>query len=261
MNTPHVRFGGTSWVVAGNFAENLKRLSRDVRDMEIVLFEAPGWSNMLMRSEVLALRELCGELEMTCTVHFPVDIPCHMERREREKSEDICLYTTELFEPLEPFGWVVHLVGRQDDPFPGCDLERWLENAEKSAARIANALPDKRNLCAETLGYDFTVAHDLVRRLGISICFDAGHVIKLGLPVLEQLQKFAPETRIVHLHGVMPDGTDHADLSFFDEDRLRALIGMLEEDKKERVVTIEVFEDDYDRSVEVLKAVERSWVK
>ena len=32
-----LRFGGTSWVAPGTFADNLRYLSNDVSDMEIVL--------------------------------------------------------------------------------------------------------------------------------------------------------------------------------------------------------------------------------
>lgn len=242
-------------------ADNLKHLARDVSDMEIVLFEAPGRSNMPMRSEVLALRNLCTELEMTCTVHFPVDMRAAENASERKKDEDACLRTIELFEPLEPFGWVLHLVGRKGQPFPGCETACWLENAEKSTSRIATELQDRQTLCAETLDYNFSVAQNLVKLLGISVCFDIGHVMLLGLPVLEQLALFLDQTRIVHLHGVATDGLDHVDLSHCDGAFLKNVHALLLGDGKERVVTIEVFEDDYNRSVEVLKAMDRSWIR
>ena len=41
-----LRFGGTSWVTPGTFADNLRYLSNDVSDMEIVLFDTPEHSNM-----------------------------------------------------------------------------------------------------------------------------------------------------------------------------------------------------------------------
>ena len=61
-----------------------------------------------------------------------------------------------------------------------------------------------------------------------------------------------PEARMIHLHGVMPDGTDQVDLSYFDKELLKKII-KLADDGRERVMSIEVFEDDYFRSLEVIK--------
>src|SRR5690606_27960179 len=69
-----LRLGGTSWVTPGTFADNLRYLSNDVSDMEIVLFDTPEHSNMPTDEEVIVLRELCGELDMSCTVHLPSEI-------------------------------------------------------------------------------------------------------------------------------------------------------------------------------------------
>ena len=64
-----LRLGGTSWVIPGTFADNLRYLSNEVSDMEIVLFDTPEHSNMPAKDEVRALKDLCGELGMSCTVH------------------------------------------------------------------------------------------------------------------------------------------------------------------------------------------------
>nr|MBP9976033.1 hypothetical protein [Synergistaceae bacterium] len=69
-----LRLGGTSWVIPGTFADNLRYLSNDVSDMEIVLFDTPEHSNIPSKDEVRALRDLCGGLDMSCTVHLPSEI-------------------------------------------------------------------------------------------------------------------------------------------------------------------------------------------
>ena len=47
-----LRVGGTSWVIPGTFSENLRCLSKDVSDMEIVLFDTPEQSNIPSKDEV-----------------------------------------------------------------------------------------------------------------------------------------------------------------------------------------------------------------
>ena len=57
---------------------------------------------------------------------------------------------------------------------------------------------------------------------------------------------------MLHLHGVKPDGTDHVDLSYFDTELFKQVEEIMS-DGEEKVMTIEVFENDYDCSLETIK--------
>ena len=131
-----LRFGGTSWVAPGTFADNLRYLSDDVSDMEIVLFDTPEHSNMPSKEEIRLLRELCGELDMSCTVHFPAEICVSCSTLERQEREDLCLRTVELFAPLDPFAWILHVVGEKRGNFPSAEMGSWLEKSIKSAEKL-----------------------------------------------------------------------------------------------------------------------------
>lgn len=249
-----LRLGGTSWVTQGTFADNLRYLSNDVSDMEIVLFDTPEHSNIPSKDEVRALRDLCGELEMSCTVHLPSEICVSCTEHERRKSEDICLRMIDLFAPLDAFAWILHIVGEKRGNLPSADIDNWLEKSALSAEKIACSLDDRRKVCIETLDYDPRYVKYLAAAAGTSICLDVGHLVKFGRPVLDTAGSFADDIRVLHIHGVMADGTDHSDLSYLDPD----LFGSVKEimsGGKERVMTIEVFEDDYDRSLEVLRNI------
>lgn len=233
---------------------NLRRLSREAGDMEIVLFDLPGASNIPEPSEIRGLRSLRGELEMSCTVHFASELRADCSGSVMERSAEECLRLIELFSSLEPFAWILHVTGSGVNER---EAGHWLENARSGLERITKALPDKSALCLETLDYDLSRLTAVIEEMDISVCLDAGHLLARKEPILEQIEKFFSHTRVVHLHGVRPDGTDHADLSYLERGLLKEIIEKYARDKKERVITIEVFENDYDRSIEVLKEVFR----
>ncbi|MDD4705436.1 MAG: cobamide remodeling phosphodiesterase CbiR, partial [Synergistaceae bacterium] len=222
-----LRLGGTSWVVPRTFADNLRYLSNDVSDMEIVLFDTPEHSNVPSKEEIRLLRDLCSELDMSCTVHFPAEICVSCSTLERQKREDLCLRTVELFAPLDPFAWILHVVGEKRGNFPSAEMGSWLEKSIKSAGMIAGAVDDSRKICIETLDYDPRYVEHLADFAGTSICLDVGHLIKCGRPVLETAGNLADDVRVLHIHGVMSDGTDHRDLSYMDPELFRSVVEMM----------------------------------
>ena len=249
-----LRLGGTSWATPGTFADNLRYLSNDVSDMEIVLFDTPEQSNIPSKDEVRALRDLCGGLDMSCTVHLPSEICVSCNDRESREREDICLKMIDLFAPLDPFAWILHVVGEKRGNLPSTDIDNWLEKSVLSAEKIAGAVDDRRKVCIETLDYDPGYVKYLAAAAGTSICLDVGHLVKFGRPVLDTAGSLADDVRVLHIHGVMADGTDHRDLSYLDPYLFESVTEMMS-GVKEKVMTIEVFEDDYARSLEVLKNI------
>lgn len=246
-----VRLGGTSWVTEGSLAENLRCLSGEVSDMEIVLFDLPHASNIPAAAEVEELARLCVEREMSCTVHFPSELDARGSRRESLRSADGCLKIIELFSPLRPFAWILH-VTRGGEAVEGAG---WLENARDGLKKLAEAIPEGKRLCVENTDYDLACLQSAIEASGVSVCLDIGHLISLKTAVMEQVERYFSKTRVVHLHGTKPDGSDHTDLSHFDVSLLRQIFARYGESGEERVITLEVFEQDFLRSVRVLKDI------
>lgn len=248
-----LRMGGTSWVVAGGLADNAKALSQEVSDMEIVLFDTPQASNIPTSDEILRLKELCGELDISCTVHFPTDLCLSQGKKQQTACEDKCLEIAELFAPLEPFAWILHLDGDiRGEDIPSYNIERWRTLANSSLNSIAVKTGFAQKICVETLDYDFCYADDIVLQNGLSICTDVGHLVRYRRDVTAALQKYLPHTKVLHIHGVKADGTDHVDMSYFDTELLREVLSLCD-DGIERVMSMEVFEEDYHKSLEVFK--------
>ncbi|MDO5116065.1 MAG: cobamide remodeling phosphodiesterase CbiR [Synergistaceae bacterium] len=258
LNFPGVRLGGTSWVVNGGFADNMRALSGEVSDMMFVLFDNEYGSNIPSKAEIRELAALRRELDMSCTVHFPDDIclsGCVKDDdAERIRCEDSCIRMMELFAPLEPFAYITHLDGDQYGDAPCQDMELWLEKTLRSVLRVAAAAgDDRKKICAETLDYSIELAEPVISECGISICLDIGHLVRYKRGVREHLSRFLPRTRTLHIHGVDGEGTDHLDMSYFDMELFDHIINELAKDGAERVMTLEVFEEDYRRSIEALK--------
>lgn len=256
LRTAHLKFGGTSWVIQGSFADNMRELARCVDSMQFVLFDNEFGSNIPGEEEVSALAALQKELGMSCTVHFPHDICLSADTAERVRCEDSCLRMMELFDELTPFAFILHLDGEQFGKYPSADMERWLDMSGRSLARLAAAARSSKRICVETLDYDIAIAYPLIKANKMSVCIDIGHLLRYGHPVLEQTEMYMADTPVLHIHGVTPDGTDHQSMEYFDGTLFAELVEKLTADGRERIMTIEVFEDDYRRSIDAIK---RSW--
>ena len=253
LRFPNLRLGGTSYVVRGGFAENMRELSRDVDDMQLVLFESARASNIPSKSEVRELAALKRELSMSLTVHFAENVCMSLDAAERIRCEDSCARIMELFDEAEPYAYVLHLCGEQFGKMPSADMSRWRELTARSAERVASFARDRKLICAETLDFDFDYLWPIICEVGISACVDVGHLVMYGYPVEERLLKYLSKTRLLHIHGVRPDGTDHSAMSYFDATLLSRLLKILSQDGQSRLMTIEVFEDDYAKSIEFLR--------
>ena len=238
----------------GSFEDNMRALSHDVSDMELVLFDTPEHSNIPSEDEIYRLSALREELGMTCTVHFPADLCTTVLPVERTELEDRCLRTVELFSPLEPFAWILHVCGEIRGVRPSGDMREWQELTAQSLSRLKERSGAAEKICVETLDYDFSYIYDIVRALGFSICLDIGHLVKYGYPAAELSKKYMPMAKVLHIHGVRPDGTDHVGMEYFDKGLFREVSEIISDgDGMERVMTLEVFEEDYFTSLKTVR--------
>ena len=248
----NIRLGGTSWVIPGSFSDNLRELSKNVDDMEIVLFDNEYGCNIPSKDEVRRLRGLREELGMTCCVHFSTNVSFETSAEGRTRCEDKCLRTMELFSELDPYAWILHLHGELFGAVPSKNMEWFYDATRKSSLRLAAATDTPNKICAENLDFSLDYIIDIVKEAGFSICLDLGHLVHVRENVKTNVEKFLPYTRILHLHGVKPDLTDHVDLSYYDQNLLEWIFSRLA-DGADRIMELEVFEADYFKSIEILR--------
>ena len=252
----NIKLGGTSWVLpgGGNFFDNMRRLSNDVDDMEVVLWDNEYGSNIPTKADVKRLRDLRDKLNMSCCVHFSTNVSFETSEQARTRCEDKCLRTMELFSELDPYAWVLHLHGELFGPLPSNNMPWFYEATRKSAQRLASATDFPEKICAENLDFSLDYIIDIVKEVGFSVCLDIGHLVHTREDVKANVEKFLPYSRILHLHGVKPDEklTDHVDLSYFDQTLLEWIFRKLA-DGRDRIMDLEVFEDDFEKSINVLR--------
>ncbi len=256
------RLGTTSYILPDDLSANVRFLAPRVDDVELVLFESEDFGSNVPGPEAVAeLTDLAAEHGLTYTVHLPTHVrPGSCRPSERILAVDTWNRVMERTEPLEPFGYVLHLEGDQPGAVPSLDIPAWLENLERSleAWMGANRIQPE-SICVETLGYPFELVWPLVRRRGLAVTLDIGHVWGMGYDAEAAVQALLPHARIVHLHGVDGvGGEDHQGLEVTDPVLLGSFLKALSAQGGDRVVTLEVFcQQHLESSLEVLESFRR----
>ena len=112
-----------------------------------------------------------------------------------------------------------------------------------------------RDLCVETLDYPYDFIEDIVSDYDLSVCLDIGHLLLCGHAPEDYLDRYLPQTRVLHLHGI-EDGNDHRSLSFLPAGLLTTLIDLLGNgSNKSRVLTMEIFDEiEFNQSLDILSS-------
>lgn len=252
------RLGTTSYILPGDLLANARFLAPRVDDVELVLFESEGFGSNIPEPETVAgLADLAAEHALTYTVHLPTHLrPGSTRASERIRAVDTWNRVMERTAPLEPFGYVLHLEGDRPGPVPSLDIPAWLENLDRSLeAWMEKTLIPARCVCVETLGYPFELVWPLVRRRGLAVTLDIGHVWAMGYDAEASVQTLLSHARIVHLHGVQGiGGEDHLGLEVTDPILLESFLKALSSQRGDRVLTLEVFcQEHLESSLEVLE--------
>lgn len=248
MKQHHLRIGTTSYILADDILPNVQYLAPLVDDIELVLFESEGVSNLPSRQVIEQLAALATEHDLTYTVHFPLDIqPGSEDPSLRSECIASILSIIELTRSLKPFGYVLHLTPELYGTVPSPEVERWHECLGKTLQSLFEQTDiSPRMFCIETLSYPFAYVQDLVERYDLSVTLDIGHVWLMGYDTSEVMDSLLDRTRICHLHGVK-GGADHLGLNEGNTNQIEYFLKRLrlqgEQDGVERVLTLEVFSE------------------
>jgi len=252
------RLGTTSYIIPDDIIPNLRHLGGRVDDVELVLFESHGCSNMPSAEDVAEMARIAQANRLSYTVHLPLDTRLGSpDEAERLASVEKCRYVMDLVAPVHPFAWILHLHGdRRGDP-PTDDPARWIAQNRRSLTELLSLTAvDPRSICLETLDYNFSLVADLVEAFDLSVCLDIGHLLVYGRDVTAHLDRWFDRARVFHVHGVRPDGTDHVSLAYLPAALLKNLSDRLARLPQEdaRVLTLEIFgEADFEASMQVLR--------
>ncbi|MGE4584375.1 MAG: cobamide remodeling phosphodiesterase CbiR [Sphaerochaeta sp.] len=246
MKNKLIRIGTTSYILPDDILPNIRYLAPLVDDVELVLFESEGMSNLPSKQTVQALQDIGREHALTYTIHFPLDIhPGVANTQARRHFVDVIDRIIDLSEPLSPFGYVLHLTPEQYGGQPAENVPRWLDSLDRSLDALFNRISVPSSLvCVESLSYPFALVQPLVARYNLSVTLDIGHIWLMGYDADAEACALLPQARICHLHGVA-EGHDHLGLSEGNAEHIERFLAALEHqtacDRKQRVLTLEVF--------------------
>jgi sugar phosphate isomerase/epimerase len=248
------RLGTTSYIIPAGLVQNVRFLADKVDDIELVLFESDEITNLPDAAMIRALKEMADRNDLTYTIHLPLDTWMgHKEASVRQRSVDKCLRFIERTAGLAPFAYVLHFHGDQQGKSPSPDMMRWTEGHRRSVERLLHAV-DSQELCVELLDYPYDLIENIVLDYELSICLDIGHLLLYGYTLEDYLDRYLPQTRVLHLHGI-EEGNDHRSLAFLPAGLLTTLMSRLDNDQqKSRVLTMEIFDEKaFNQSNDVLR--------
>ncbi|GAB4565816.1 MAG: hypothetical protein Kow0047_16700 [Anaerolineae bacterium] len=237
-----MRFGATSYVYPADLVTNAQHLSHLVEDMELVLFDVPGFgSNIPDEATVARLRTVAQRHGLTYTVHLPQNLEGMQPGDRLPPSLILARRVIDCTRALAPWAYVVHLDGSEieDDRTPST-LRSWRARAARSLEVIITWVGDASLVCLENVERWPPEAFDpLVDELGLGRCIDVGHLWQQGRDPAGYLDRWLQRARVVHLHGAA-NGEDHQSLAVMPLDQLAPVAARLA-GGFDGVVTLEVF--------------------
>ena len=247
----------TSYIYPDKIIPNVTLLAPFFDEIELVLFESEALDNLPGEWEINTMIDLSIHQDVQFNVHLPIDIFLG-ERSDKVRSKGISIIkrTIEKTLPLCPSIYTLHFDLRNKNGEKEMDVETWQGLIIRSVKEIMECGIEPNRISIETLGYPFEWIEDIVRRFGLSICLDIGHILMHGQDLRFYLKRYLPQASIIHLHGFQ-NGIDHLGIDRLHEPDLRLIFSHLRDYKG--IVSIEVFSiDDLKRSLTIL---EERWGK
>ena len=251
------RIGTSSYIIPDDIIPNIKYLSKEVDDIEILLFESDEISNLPALRVIEEMKKIADEFSLTYNIHLPVDIALGSTNEiTRKNSVQKCLRVINLMEKVDPLAYILHLTGNPNIMGEGTTetIQDWLPFLELSLSEIKNTGMEMSKLCIETLSYPFHYLDKLIEKFNLSVCLDVGHLLVYGYSLEDHFKKYINKTKVIHLHGIC-EGMDHNNISYLPKKTLDFIIEELIKNKLDnRIVTLEIFnEQDFKTSKNILE--------
>jgi sugar phosphate isomerase/epimerase len=250
------RAGATSYVLEADMLTNVKHLAGRVDDIELLVFESDAMAELPDPAMLHELDRIARPESLTYTVHLPLDIRLGAADPEvRSRSVEKCAHTIERMRIVNPVAWILHC-DRQAPGDKALPDHEWAGYTEQSLRALLASGIEPETVCVETLDGNFPLLEPMIRKSGVSVCFDIGHLILYGLDIFGYLERFGDRARVVHLHGVV-DGKDHRSLNGVPRMVLEKVVSTRTEiTGNPRVMTMELFNaGDFEESLAIMEGL------
>ncbi len=251
------RVGTTSFIHPGDWLYNASLLLPRFDDIELLFFEADGPGAFPDAEQCRALAEQKRIHGASFSLHTPLVASLASEdRARRAASVEQVGRAMHAARTLEPEAYVLHVYWGESEHAAERpkDVGAWRARAADSLRQVLAFGVEPRQLCIETLDYDFSLIEPVVESLNLSIALDVGHLVRDGRDALAALDRYLPRARLIQWHGTDPEDRDHRSLLHFPRALARQLISRLFAARYSGVLTLEVFRaEDLERSELVLR--------
>jgi sugar phosphate isomerase/epimerase len=245
----------TSYIYPDRIVPNVAMLSPFLDEVEIVLFESNGADNYPDQAEMKGLTDLSLSQGVRYHVHLPIDVYLGDENEEvRSQGVSTVKKVMERTRCLNPSLYTLHFEIRNSHGQEETDIEAWRKRLIMSVREILKSEIEPKSISVETLGYPFEWIEDIIKKYGLSICLDIGHILLRGQSLRDYWQRYRTNTSVIHLHG-FTDGTDHLSIENLGREHLDLIFSCLRDFTG--ILSIEVFSfDDLKGSLGIL---EQEW--
>ncbi|MFZ5563951.1 MAG: cobamide remodeling phosphodiesterase CbiR [Thermodesulfobacteriota bacterium] len=195
-----------SFIYPAGYAENTRRLSGLVDEIELLFFQSAPES-MPDPDEIEALKNIGHNGDVVYNVHLPIDISiAGADAAEGRRAREAVIGLYDRVRELSPVSWTLHV------PMDAAEPRSSRQWADRACGRIEEVLACRRipsrSMALETLDYSPFILGDIAERLDCSICLDTGHLMARGIDCKTVFDALKDRVTIVHAHGVS-QGRDH----------------------------------------------------
>ncbi len=250
-------------VFGDDLLENAYRLAALVDHIEIVLFYTSTLHNFPTFNEIMVLKKLGADEDLSFSVHLPaaLEIACP-QREKRKKSVQLAIDLIHIMDELNPMYHILHIPYTPPTltPVPGLYFSGqhrdqfidWTRRAVQSLEKIQSRTAQNDKLLIENINYS-PIFLETFWNLGLcGLCLDMGHLMLGGESVTAVTKQFMPITSEVHLHGVI-GCEEHLSLAVVPAKRVSKWLKLLLKSFYGGVINLEVFNQaDLDASLRVL---------
>ncbi len=201
------RLGTTSFIYPDNIIPNVKQLGKNFKELdeiEILIFESIPKQVLPSKNDINELVSLGEHFSLNYNIHLPIDISiCDNIRANRIRAIDTVKQVIDLCAPLKPTTHTLHMeLESRSIEKNKIEIERWRDRISESLDLLIPSISDPGILSIETLNYPFEIVEDIIDNYGLSICIDAGHMIKYNFDINRIFRRYKDKIPIIHLHGV-----------------------------------------------------------
>ncbi|MCP4117141.1 MAG: sugar phosphate isomerase/epimerase [Desulfobacteraceae bacterium] len=241
------RLGTTSFIYPDHIVPNVKKLGPDFDEIELLIFESKPIEYLPPKADIDELVRLSQALSVTYNIHLPTDISLsHASKAEREEGIDTVARVMELVAPLAPTTHTLHLDFTDQDREAGEEgIKRWQERVINTLELLAARISDPGLITLETLDYPPDILFPVLDESSMSLCIDAGHLIKYDYDIAALYERYQSRIPLIHFHGVDFSFDPPKDHQGLDKTLMERVTPTLEVLKRfTGVVSLEVFNRD-----------------